>query len=121
MAARTKGRAKFDFRGRPFLWWIDRDRYLRILSRDKKFIIAAPIWTLPGSSSVIEVIGPEFPGLDARELRPIRLVGPNRTAPNSLGEWVDEVLCWAFDPKRRLIRTDRNVDPVEDLDTWRRV
>ena len=116
MPARTKGRAKFDFRGRPFLWWIDRDRYLRILSLDKKFIVAAPIWTIPGDSSVIEVIGPEFPGLD-REARPIRLVGPDRAAPNSLGEWVADVLRWAFDPTHQLILTDRHVDPVEDWDT----
>src|SRR4051794_37607582 len=54
MAARTKGRAKFDFHGRPLLWWVDGDRYLRITSLDKKFVIAYPIGTEPEAPAVVE-------------------------------------------------------------------
>jgi hypothetical protein len=118
MPARTKGRAKFDFRGRAFLWWIDRDSYLRILSQDKKFIIAIPIETLPGVPSVVDVIGPEFPGLDPVESRPIRLVGPPSPSAKSMGAWVDEVLRWSFDSKHKLMRTDGPLDPAEDRVTW---
>ena len=117
MPARTKGRAKFDFRGRAFLWWVDRDWYLRILSLDKKFIIAVPLGALPEESSVIEVIGPEFPGLDPAEARPIHLIGPHRTNSLSMGGWVNEVLTWAFDQTHQLIRTDRKIDP---MDIWSR-
>jgi hypothetical protein len=34
------GRAKFDFRGRPFVWWVDGDFWLRIASLDKRFVVA---------------------------------------------------------------------------------
>jgi hypothetical protein len=112
MPARTKGRAKFDFRGRPFVWWVDADRYLRISSLDKRFIIAAPMGTAIDMPPVIEVIGQEFPGLDPSERRPIRLVVPESDsgecpAPGtSMGAWVDELLRWSFDPGRALIRFD---------------
>jgi hypothetical protein len=107
MPARTKGRAKFDFHGRTFLWWVDDDRYLRILSLDKKFVVAALIATTAGVP-IIEVIGSEFPGIDPKERRPIRLIGPHPTGL-SMGEWVHTVLRWAFDPKHELNRFEGQV------------
>ena len=38
MGVRKKGRVKFTFGGRLFVWWIDNDTYLRIASDDKRFI-----------------------------------------------------------------------------------
>jgi hypothetical protein len=74
MAARTKGRAKFDFRGRPFVWWVDGDRYLRVSSLDKRLIIAYPLVAEADDPAVVEVIGSEFPGLDQSEQRPVWFV-----------------------------------------------
>lgn len=102
MPARTKGRAKFDFHGRPFVWWIDGDRYLRINSLDKKFVVAVGLIS-DDEFSLVEVIGQEFPGIDPHESRPVRLKGP-RTDGGSIGAWVEAVMEWAFDPDRPLIR-----------------
>jgi hypothetical protein len=96
MAARTKGRAKFDFHGRPFLWWVDGDRYLRITSLDKKFIIAYPVGTEPNSPAVVEVIGSEFPGVENSEARPLWFVAPTLPA-TSIGACVEVLLTWSFD------------------------
>ena len=48
MPARTKGRVKFDFRGRRFVWWVDGDRWLRIASLDKKVVLAVPLGPTAG-------------------------------------------------------------------------
>ncbi len=106
MPARTKRRAKFDFRGRPFVWWVDGDRYLRIASADKKFIIAFP---LGGSGPpAIAVIGQEFPGVEPVVPRPVwlRLSAPWASG-KSMGAWVDELLRWSFDPAHSLTRLDK--------------
>jgi len=99
MAARTKRRAKFDFHGRPFLWWVDGDRYLRITSLDKKFVIAYPMGTEPNAPAVVEVIGSEFPGVSNSEKRPLWFVAPALPA-TSMGAWVDQLLAWSFDTSR---------------------
>ena len=103
MPSRTKSRAKFDFRGRPFVWWVDGDYYLRIASLDKKFIIAFPMGTEPNDPPVVEVIGSEFSGLDASEHRPVWIVVP-RPLGKSMGAWVDQLLRWSFNPEHELIR-----------------
>jgi hypothetical protein len=100
MSARTKRRAKFEFRGRPFVWWVDGDRYLRISSLDKKFVIAYPLGTEPDAPAVVEVIGSEFPGIGSSEPRPLRFVAP--TLPStSMGAWVDRLLTWSFDASQQ--------------------
>jgi len=105
MPARTTGRAKFDFRGRPFVWWVDGDRYLRIASLDKKFVIAFPLGRVPEDPPTIEVIGSEFPGLDPSEARPLWLVVPEPSY-DSMGGMVDELLRWSFDSEQQRIRFD---------------
>src|ERR1022692_4061562 len=100
MPARTKRRAKFDFRGRPFVWWIDAEKYLRIISMDKKFVIAYPLGTTMNDPPIIEVIGSEFPGLDPAERRPLWLIVPQPSG--KFGAWVDQLLRWSFDSKRKL-------------------
>ena len=103
MAARTKRRAKFDFRGRPFLWWVDGDKYLRIASADKKFVIAYLIGT--EEPAVVEVIGPEFPGAESSERRPLWFVAPE-LPESSMGAWVDRLLTWSFDTSQNRERLD---------------
>ena len=109
MPARTKRRAKFDFRGRPFVWWIDGDRYLRVLSLDKKFVIAVPFVWIENERLPVMIIGPEFPGVDRRERRPVVVVGPQPPIPTSMGAWVDCLLRWAFDPAHELLRVQEPI------------
>jgi hypothetical protein len=100
MPARTKARAKFDFRGRPFVWWIENDKYLRIASLDKRFVIAYLIGRAIEDPPVVKVIGPEFPGLESAR-RPLWFVVPEPTGV--MGAWVDQLLRWSFNPQRPLI------------------
>ena len=104
MPARTKRRATFDFHGRPFVWWVDGDKYLRIASLDKKFVTAHRIGRALGEPPTVEVIGSEFVGLVPTESRPIFFVAPEPSGP--MGAWVDQLLRWAFDPDRPLVRFD---------------
>jgi hypothetical protein len=106
MPARTKRRAKFDFHGRPFVWWVDADRYLRISSLDKKFIIAYPLGTAGDAPPAVEVIGTEFHGINSTEPRPLWFVAPPLPA-TSMGAWVHCLLTWSFDPSQKLERVDR--------------
>ena len=107
MPARTKGRAKFDFRGRPFVWWVDGDYWLRVSSLDKKFVVAYALGLVADSPPVVAVSGAEFPGIDRRERRPVWLVAPELSAGSggSLGPWVEQLLSWSFDPDRQITRT----------------
>jgi hypothetical protein len=101
MAARTKCRAKFDFHGRPFVWWIDGGYYLRISSLDKKFIVAYPLGIELDQPAVVEVIGPEFPGLGPQVCRPAWFIAPP-VSRDSMGAWVSDLLTWSFDATRAL-------------------
>ena len=73
MPARTRGRAKFDFKGRPFVWWIDGDYWLRIASADKCFVVAFALGRASDQVPILAVHGPEFLGLPSAP-RP-RLLG----------------------------------------------
>jgi hypothetical protein len=105
MPARTKGRAKFDFRGRPFVWWVDGDYWLRIASQDKRFVVACALGRAADQPPILTVHGPEFPGLDPSEPRPVHLVLP-KTKGDSMGAWVEQLLTWSFDHARELTRTE---------------
>lgn len=63
MPARTRGRAKFDFNGRQFVWWIDGDYWLRIASADKRFVVAFALGRASDQVPILAVHGPEFLGL----------------------------------------------------------
>jgi hypothetical protein len=104
MPARSKGRAKFDFRGRAFVWWIDGDYWLRIASEDKRFVVAYPLGRAANQPPILTVHGPEFPGLEPFHPRPIYLVIPETTG-KSMGAWVDQLLTWSFDNTQELIRS----------------
>ena len=103
MPARTKGRARFDFRGRAFVWWVDRDYWLRVSSLDKKFVIAYALGCAADTPPVVGVSGFEFPGIDRKEPRPVWLVAPELSG--SMGAWVEQLLSWSFDPGHEINRT----------------
>ena len=110
MPARTKGRAKFDFRGRAFVWWVDGDYWLRVSSLDKKFVIAYALGRAADTPPVVGVRGFEFPGIDRKEPRPVWLVAPefggSGGSGGSMGPWVEQLLSWSFDPGHEINRTD---------------
>jgi hypothetical protein len=107
MPARTKGRAKFDFRGRAFLWWIEDARYLRIISLDKKFVVGFPLGRAADEPPSLVISGQEFPGLKASESRPVYLCIPDVPANSSIGAWVDHIIKWCFDPAHIVERRDK--------------
>jgi hypothetical protein len=105
MPARTKGRAKFDFRGRPFVWWVDGDYWLRIASLDKRFVVAFALGRAIDQPPILTVHGQEFPGLEPSEPRPIYLITLEPSG-GSMGAWVDQLLTWSFDQAHELKRVE---------------
>ncbi|MGC8644604.1 MAG: hypothetical protein ACP5XB_32465, partial [Isosphaeraceae bacterium] len=97
MPARTKGRAKFDFKGRPFVWWVDGDYGLRIASADKRFVVAVALGRASDEAPILVVHGQEFPGLPSGVPRPVHLIVPEPRG-GSMGVWVEELLMWSFNP-----------------------
>jgi len=95
MAIRTKGRAKFDYNGRPFVWWVDADTYLRIASTDKQFVVSYLLYDPDNAGPLLAVLGPEFPGIDRSEPRPVWFVPPIYSA-ETMGGHVADLLDWCF-------------------------
>jgi hypothetical protein len=95
MSIRVKGRAKFDYRGRQFVWWVDNDTYLRIASADKQFVVAYLLFDPNFIGPLLAVHGPEFPGVSRKESRPSWFVPPKFSA-TSMGGHVAEILDWYF-------------------------
>jgi hypothetical protein len=108
MPARTKGRAKFDFRGRPFVWWVDGDYWLRIASLDKRFVVAYALGRAIDQPPILTVHGQEFAGLTSADRRPVYVIAPELSGGSggSMGAWVDQLLTWAFDPLHELIKVE---------------
>ena len=107
MPARTKGRAKFDFRGRAFVWRVDGDYWLRVSSLDKQFVIAYALGRAAGTPPVVGVSGVEFPGIGRNEPRPVWLVAPELGHSGvGMGSWVEQLLSWSFDPGHEINRTN---------------
>jgi hypothetical protein len=105
MPARTKRRARFDFHGREFVWWIDGDHWLRIASLDKRFVVAVPLLRDSDQSHLLAVHGQEFPGLTPADSRPVYLVVPQPSG-SSMGAWVDQILRWSFDTSHQLVHAE---------------
>lgn len=105
MPARTTGRAKFDFRGRPFIWWIDGDRLLRIASEDKRFVVSTPLLRETECASILTIHGSEFLRIEPSEARPIGLEIPT-FKHKSIGAWVEQLLEWSFDDSHEILRVN---------------
>ena len=95
MSIRRKGRTKFDYHGRQFVWWVDNDTYLRIASADKQFVVAYLLFDPNSTGPLLAVHGQEFPGVSSKESRPAWFVLPKLSAA-SMGSHVAEILDWCF-------------------------
>jgi hypothetical protein len=99
---RTKGRRRFDYNGRPFVWFIARDVELRIASVDKRFVV---MYELIGNHPLMSISGQEFIGIPLAARRPVWIVAPPFV--QSLGSAkVREILDWCFDPGHELLLYD---------------
>ena len=107
VSVRTKGRAKFYFRGRAFVWLVQDDKWLRVASADKRFVVAYSMIVERGEKPCLVVNGEEFLGLENHR-RPIHLL-PELPNSNSVGSLVNNLLEWCFDPNHPLIIVDRAV------------
>lgn len=102
MGVRKKGRAKFEYAGRTFVWWVDNSEwFIRIASDDKSFVVAYLRCGVPDLvGGLLAVHGPEFDGVTAAEPRPIWLVVPEEVSNavhESMGALVNALLDWCFD------------------------
>ena len=96
MAIRTQGRAKFDYNGRSFVWWVHQDTYLRIASADKQFVVSYVLYDPDSVGPLLAVLGPEFPGIARTEPRPMFLVPPKLNWECPMGRHVADILDWCF-------------------------
>jgi hypothetical protein len=90
---RTKGRNRFDYNGRPFIWYVVREAELRIASSDKRFVV---MLELIGHNPLMSVSGQEFLGIPSSVKRPTWIVSPRFNQPIG-GALVREILDWCFD------------------------
>jgi hypothetical protein len=99
MAVRKTGRSVTDVNGRRFVWWVHQEREVRIASEDKRFVISYRWFDEPK----LVISGPEFPGIEPSEKRPVRLVPPafRYRSPAGLAR---QLIIWAFSPDRELTR-----------------
>ena len=96
---RTKGRNRFDYNGRDFVWHIAREVELRIASTDKQFVV---MYELIGDHPRLSVSGPEFLGVPPTLNRPVWLIPPH-FGQRIGGALVREILDWSFDPSHQII------------------
>ena len=99
---RTKGRSRFSYNGRPFVWYVLDETQLRIASADKHFVVA---FELIGNGPLLSVSGPEFLGISPSVKRPVWIVPPQFT--DSIGgKLIRAILDWCFDPKHVIVPYD---------------
>ena len=98
MAIRTKGRAKFNYNGRNFVWYTSQMVLLRIASVDKQFSVG---YELLGNNRLLVVSGPEFLGID-KTIRPAWIVPPPFSTEIG-GSTVREILDWCFDSAHEIV------------------
>src|SRR5690242_2742182 len=99
MAVRKKGRSNIVVNGRRFVWWVHQEREVRIASDDKRFVVSYH-WH---DSPRLAVSGPDFPGIEPSEKRPVWLVPPT-IAYRSPAGLVRQLITWAFSANRPLAR-----------------
>jgi hypothetical protein len=113
MSVRKKGRTRFNHSGREFVWWVDTDTFVRVASADKALVVAYLICDVPTDvGGIVAVHGPEFPGIEQTEKRPVWLVAPREIMDafqQSMGAVVNALISWCLDPEHEIKRYDRNV------------
>jgi hypothetical protein len=91
MAVRKRGRNVIEVNGRSFVWWVHREREVRIASNDKHFAVAFR-WI---GDPQLAVTGDEFPGLSPSEPRPVLLLPPTFIYRSPAG-LARQVILWAL-------------------------
>jgi hypothetical protein len=99
MAVHKKGRSVIEVNGRRFVYWVHRNREVRIASEDKRFVVSYHWIDWPKFA----VSGPEFPGIEPFEKRPVWLIPPAFTYRSPAG-LARQVIAWAFSPEKALAR-----------------
>jgi len=120
MGVRKKGRSKFTHSGQEFVWWVDNDTFTRIASADKSLVVAYLIYDVPRDvGGILAVHGPEFPGIDRNEKRPIWLVLPEEIMDafqQSMGAVVNALITWCLDTEHDIVRYNRNVPSFLEIE-----
>jgi hypothetical protein len=99
---RTKGRNRFDYNGRQFIWYVADETQLRIASTDKRFVV---MFELIGNQPLMSVSGYEFLGIPPSLQLPIWIVLP-RFSNSVGGALVREILDWCFNPDHEIVLYD---------------
>ncbi|MEM9346629.1 MAG: hypothetical protein AAGB26_08425 [Planctomycetota bacterium] len=106
---------RFEYRGKYFHWYNDGDRYIRIASEDKKFVVAYLLGDLYGMQSHLEVTGQDFPGIAATEERPVRICVPKFVEDEfktSFGAFVNALIRWCLQETHQIKRYKPNSNRV---------
>ena len=96
---RTKGRNRFDYNGRSFVWYVAREIELHIASEDKRFVV---MLELIGNQPLLSVSGQEFLGIPPTVNRPAWIVASHFRQPFG-GALIREILDWCFDPDHEVV------------------
>jgi hypothetical protein len=99
---RTKGRNRFNYNGRPFVWYVADETQLRIASMDKRFVV---MFELIGKQPLMSISRHEFPGIPPSHPLPIWIVSPHFSQTVG-GALVREILDWCFNPDHEIILYD---------------
>jgi hypothetical protein len=104
MGVRKKGRARFEYLGEYFHWYLD-DWRVHVCSEDKTFVIAYFMGDPWGDGPHLEVHGNRFPGLEDNSNRPVRLCVPKfvtSAGTKSLGAFVNALIRWSLRTSHRI-------------------
>ena len=107
MGISKKKRCTFQHSGRNFLWWVENESFIRIISENRRFCVDYLFVDTPSEvGGLLAVRGNEFVGLEFEEEQPIVLNVPAFIAncfSHSMGAVVDAVLTWSLDPNHEII------------------
>jgi len=57
---------------------------------------------------LVKVTGPEFPGIDASEKRPVLLIPPEFSWARGMGGVVEQTIAWSLEGTHKLMRKSEN-------------
>ena len=108
MAIRTKGRRKFVFEGRDFVYYYDEPWSLHVASADKKFVVILFFFFIPWDPQPIDcyplkVVGQEFPGLVRDGQQKIFLRYPHVDAEYNKPSGIRHLLEWCFSLDKEIV------------------
>lgn len=112
MAISTKGRRKVNYKGQKFIWYVNEidkvvpdegfveqtltERYLHIISTNKKFIVHYRMPKSGDEDTLLEIEGPRFPRApEAKEVRVPRWKHDSKRYPTN--DFVRRLIHWCMD------------------------